>query len=200
MADNVIETGRSRIEDILLKASNGEALSRIEEILVSLYQDLVHLGPDGKIPAKDTGKPEGTATSGDTVSKSVETAASLTPAPVKDKVEGKTEKKPKSGSPITPADRTKVMNKLKKLVPELRECLMDRDLARINTYFEVEKPEQKIIDKKIDAVQEEAIKDFVLSFRREWSQSGDTDRKEFVSDGLKNVLTERLYYGNAFIP
>ena len=52
MADNIIETGRSRIEDILLKASNGEALSRIEEILLSLYQDLVHLGPDGKIPAE----------------------------------------------------------------------------------------------------------------------------------------------------
>ena len=52
MADNVIETGRSRIEDILLRASNGEALSRIEEILLSLYQDLVHLGPDGKIPAE----------------------------------------------------------------------------------------------------------------------------------------------------
>lgn len=52
MADNVIETGRSRIEDILLKASNGEALSRIEEILLSLYNDLVHLGPDGKIPAE----------------------------------------------------------------------------------------------------------------------------------------------------
>lgn len=52
MADNVIETGRSRIEDILLKASNGEALSRIEEILLNLYNDLVHLGPDGKIPAE----------------------------------------------------------------------------------------------------------------------------------------------------
>lgn len=52
MADNVIETGRSRIEDILLKASNGEALSRIEEILLSLYNDIVHLGPDGKIPAE----------------------------------------------------------------------------------------------------------------------------------------------------
>lgn len=52
MADNVIETGRSRIEDILLKASNGEALSRIEEILLSLYKDLVHLGPDGLIPAE----------------------------------------------------------------------------------------------------------------------------------------------------
>ena len=51
MADNVIETGRSRIEDILLKASNGEALSRIEEILLDLYQDLVHLDPDtGLIP------------------------------------------------------------------------------------------------------------------------------------------------------
>ena len=52
MADNVIETGRSRIEDILLKASNGEALSRIEEILLGLYQDIVHLGPDGLIPAE----------------------------------------------------------------------------------------------------------------------------------------------------
>lgn len=52
MADNVIETGRSRIEDILLKASNGEALSRIEEILLNLYNDIVHLGPDGKIPAE----------------------------------------------------------------------------------------------------------------------------------------------------
>lgn len=52
MADNVIETGRSRIEDILLKASNGEALSRIEEILLNLYNDLVHLGSDGKIPAE----------------------------------------------------------------------------------------------------------------------------------------------------
>ena len=53
MADNVIETGRSRIEDILLKASNGEALSRIEEILLSLYQDLVHLDPDtGLIPTE----------------------------------------------------------------------------------------------------------------------------------------------------
>lgn len=51
MADNVIETGRSRIEDILLKASNGEALSRIEEILLSLYQDLVHLDDQGLIPA-----------------------------------------------------------------------------------------------------------------------------------------------------
>lgn len=51
MADNVIETGRSRIEDILLKASNGEALSRIEEILLDLYQDIVHLDPDtGLIP------------------------------------------------------------------------------------------------------------------------------------------------------
>ena len=47
----VIEPGRSRIEDILLKASNGEALSRIEEILLSLYQYLVHLDPDtGLIP------------------------------------------------------------------------------------------------------------------------------------------------------
>lgn len=52
MADNVIETDRSRIEDILLKASNGEALSRIEEILLNLYNDIVHLGPDGKIPAE----------------------------------------------------------------------------------------------------------------------------------------------------
>lgn len=52
MADNVIETGRSRIEDILLKASNGEALSRIEEILLNLYNNIVHLGPDGKIPAE----------------------------------------------------------------------------------------------------------------------------------------------------
>ena len=52
MADNVIETGRSRIEDILLKASNGEALSRIEEILLELYNDIVHLGPDGLIPAE----------------------------------------------------------------------------------------------------------------------------------------------------
>lgn len=52
MADNVIETGRSRIEDILLKASNGEALSRIEDILLNLYNDIVHLGPDGKIPAE----------------------------------------------------------------------------------------------------------------------------------------------------
>ena len=50
MADNVIETGRSRIEDILLKASNGEALSRIEDILLSLYQDLVHLDDHGLIP------------------------------------------------------------------------------------------------------------------------------------------------------
>lgn len=52
MADNVIETGRSRIEDILLKASNGEALSRIEEILLSLYQDLVHLDDQGLIPTE----------------------------------------------------------------------------------------------------------------------------------------------------
>ena len=52
MADNVIETGRSRIEDILLRASNGEALSRIEEILLTLYNDLVHLGSDGLIPAE----------------------------------------------------------------------------------------------------------------------------------------------------
>ena len=52
MADNVIETGRSRIEDILLKASNGEALSRIEEILLTLYNEIFHLGPDGKIPAE----------------------------------------------------------------------------------------------------------------------------------------------------
>ena len=52
MADNVIETGRSRIEDILLRASNGEALSRIEEILLELYNDIVHLGPDGLIPAE----------------------------------------------------------------------------------------------------------------------------------------------------
>lgn len=51
MADNVIETGRSRIEDILLKAYEGQPLSRIEEILLSMYQDLVHLGPDGFIPA-----------------------------------------------------------------------------------------------------------------------------------------------------
>ena len=51
MADNVIETGRSRIEDILLSASNGEPLSRIEEILLSLYQDLVHLDDQGLIPA-----------------------------------------------------------------------------------------------------------------------------------------------------
>lgn len=52
MADNVIETGRSRIEDILLRASNGEALSRIEEILLSLYQDLVHLDDHGLIPTE----------------------------------------------------------------------------------------------------------------------------------------------------
>ena len=51
MADNVIETGRSRIEDILLSASNGEPLSRIEEILLSLYQNLVHLDESGLIPA-----------------------------------------------------------------------------------------------------------------------------------------------------
>lgn len=51
MADNIIETGRSRIEDILLSASNGEPLSRIEEILLSLYQDLVHLDEQGLIPA-----------------------------------------------------------------------------------------------------------------------------------------------------
>ncbi|MBO4736254.1 MAG: hypothetical protein J5614_07640, partial [Paludibacteraceae bacterium] len=79
--------------------------------------------PDGKVPAKDTGKPEGAATSGDTVSKSVETAASSTPAPVKDKAEGKTSapaKKPVVY--ITPEDKTKVKNMLKKLVPELMEC------------------------------------------------------------------------------
>ena len=50
MADNVIETGRSRIEDILLKAYEGQPLSRIEEILLSMYQDLVHLDEHGLIP------------------------------------------------------------------------------------------------------------------------------------------------------
>lgn len=52
MADNVIETGRSRIEDILLKAYEGQPLSRIEEILLSLYQDLVHLDDQGLIPTE----------------------------------------------------------------------------------------------------------------------------------------------------
>ena len=50
MADNVIETGRSRIEDILLKAYEGQPLSRIEEILLSMYQDLVHLDENGLVP------------------------------------------------------------------------------------------------------------------------------------------------------
>ena len=49
----VIEPGRSRIEDILLNEEDIEpGRSRIEDILLSLYQDLVHLGPDGKIPAE----------------------------------------------------------------------------------------------------------------------------------------------------
>lgn len=51
MADNVIETGRSRIEDILLKAYEGQPLSRIEDILLSMYQDLVHLDENGLVPA-----------------------------------------------------------------------------------------------------------------------------------------------------
>ena len=50
MADNVIETGRSRIEDILLKAYEGQPLSRIEEILLDMYQDIVHLDDQGLIP------------------------------------------------------------------------------------------------------------------------------------------------------
>ena len=50
MADNVIETGRSRIEDILLKAYEGQPLSRIEEILLGMYQDIVHLDDQGLIP------------------------------------------------------------------------------------------------------------------------------------------------------
>lgn len=51
MADNVIEEGRSRIEDILLKKYEGQPLSRIEEILLDLYNDIVHLDPEtGLIP------------------------------------------------------------------------------------------------------------------------------------------------------
>ena len=51
MADNVIEEGRSRIEDILLKKYEGQPLSRIEEILLEGYQDVVHLDPEtGLIP------------------------------------------------------------------------------------------------------------------------------------------------------
>lgn len=51
MADNVIEEGRSRIEDILLKKYEGQPLSRIEEILLDWYQDIVHLDPEtGLIP------------------------------------------------------------------------------------------------------------------------------------------------------
>lgn len=53
MADNVIETGRSRIEDILLKAYEGQPLSRIEDILLSMYQDLVHLDENGLIPVEN---------------------------------------------------------------------------------------------------------------------------------------------------
>lgn len=158
----------------------------------------VMASPDGKVPAKDTGKPEAGAASGDTVSKSVETAASSTPSPVKDKAEGKTEKKPKSGSPITPADRTKVMKRLSKLIPEIKECMMDNDLARINTYFEVEKIKQESIDKRIDKIHEEMLQTFVLSYGNGWSQSGDTDRKEFVSHGIKNAITEEIDYGVRF--
>ena len=53
MADNVIETGRSRIEDILLKAYEGQPLSRIEDILLSMYQNLVHLDENGLIPIEN---------------------------------------------------------------------------------------------------------------------------------------------------
>lgn len=53
MADNVIETGRSRIEDILLKAYEGQPLSRIEEILLTMYQNLVHLDENGLIPIEN---------------------------------------------------------------------------------------------------------------------------------------------------
>ena len=48
----VIEPGRSRIEDILLNEEVEEPLSRIEEILLSLYQDLVHLDDQGLIPTE----------------------------------------------------------------------------------------------------------------------------------------------------
>lgn len=49
----VIEPGRSRIEDILLGEEDAEqGRSRIEDILLSLYQDLVHLNDQGLIPTE----------------------------------------------------------------------------------------------------------------------------------------------------
>ena len=129
--------------------------------------------PDGKIPAKDV------------VSKSVDSAASATPAPVKDKADGKTaapEKKPVMY--ITPEDKTKVKNMLKKLVPELRECMTDRDLSHIQLYIEVDKIPQKRIDGIIDELQKAVIRNFVDSYLSGWKQQGATDRKEFVSSAI----------------